>query len=1119
MHDDEGVSRWDAADSKTATDLARRFESLWRAGRRTGKSPDPVAFLRASPTASAGDRLAVLRADLGLRWEAGEPASVEDYLGHIDDLSNDALVALLYEEFCLAEESGTVPDPAEFVARFPALSESLGRILEIHEFVGTSGGDDDGRGGPDGFEATFPEAGQTIGGFWLHEELGRGAFARVFRAAERQLADRSVALKVSRRVSAEPEALAKLQHTHIVPIYSYGYDLATGFHLICMPDFGKTTLARLLEDPETSRARHGSDLLAITIRLEDEGTGRAPGPAGARGFAALPFCRAVAWWGARLAEALEHAHGRGILHLDIKPSNVLVTLDGMPMLLDFNLAKPAGLAPVGEVPPPPGGTLAYMAPEHLEALADGTSTAIDHRADLYALGVLLYETIGLRPFAVRPPAPGLGGIAESLRAAALDRRNPLPSLRLARPEVPAALEIVLRKCLAPKPADRYQTASELAADLRAISEDKTLPNAREPLAPRASRWVRTRKRRLSVAAAVGLALGGLVAMRVNGRIEALRAQAEAIELIGEGRVAEIDGRHDVAASQFQAAALLTRPFPDLLGVWREARDRLGHSREAQTIEASAEALFREAEPLRFALLGFGPGGEASPPFEPEPTMQRTLKPFYVLVDPRWTERPELSFLGPVRRPQLIDEVERLLFFWAVSEASGRARGGPFPERAAAISETALQFSKTPGPWRALRDRCLSPIGDRPEPLADEPDPSSETSAWACFQWALIQGLVDRDRPATAIAWLDRSVALDPSRYWAQYYLARYYDEADDATMALAHYNAAIALRPDAPFALAQRAALYARSDLRERAEADLERASALDPTGQARRQIAEALFALGRAREAEAAWSGHLDDHPLDLAARLGRARSALRLGDPESALDDLERIVLGHSHRPTGLFTRALVAYVAALPRSPDGLDRLKKLARKATDLDRAFPSEESSLPVGEEPDDSADSRQQETGGGIMPAVIPDDLGPTGRLPERPAGGGRDDLVDPAVNHQDPLPDQSGRVGERIEGIGERLEVLLRPARFFPKPPIARGLGQIPHDLRQPAPGEQQRGRLNLGGDTGRRRRDDPPQADPGHAEAVLVDLREAPQEDRRAANVEDSLTHRPDGALHVRR
>ena len=90
----------------------------------------------------------------------------------------------------------------------------------------------------------LPEVGETIAGFRLVEELGRGSFARVFRAEERHLADRPVAMKVTRTGSREPQTLARLQHTHIVPVYSYRTDPATGLHLLCMPYLGRLTLAQ-----------------------------------------------------------------------------------------------------------------------------------------------------------------------------------------------------------------------------------------------------------------------------------------------------------------------------------------------------------------------------------------------------------------------------------------------------------------------------------------------------------------------------------------------------------------------------------------------------------------------------------------------------------------------------------------------------------------------------------------------------------------------------------------------------------------------------------------------------------------------------------------------------------
>src|SRR5262249_24547516 len=136
----------------------------------------------------------------------------------------------------------------------------------------------------------------------------------------------------------EPQTLARLQHTHIVPVHSSRSDPTTGLHLLWMPYFGRLTLARVLAAPEVRTARTGADLVKVLDRLAPRD---APPPGRAAGRAALQrrtCAEAIAWWGARMAEALDHAHDRGVLHRDIKPSNVLVTSDGMPMLLDFNLA-------------------------------------------------------------------------------------------------------------------------------------------------------------------------------------------------------------------------------------------------------------------------------------------------------------------------------------------------------------------------------------------------------------------------------------------------------------------------------------------------------------------------------------------------------------------------------------------------------------------------------------------------------------------------------------------------------------------------------------------------------------------------------------------------------------
>ena len=403
---------WEEAASQPNNILVRRFSSDWR--RDKASPPDPASYLPDDPGRRPAALLALLRADLTLRREAGERACVEWYLRRFPELPSEALVALAYEEYCVRDEAGEAPDLEEYDTRFPAIAAELRELIDIHEFVDSSRDLLEGEG-PRKEDVLFPSTGETIGGFRLVEELGRGGMARVFLALERHLANRRVALKVTRAGSPEPQTLALLQHTHIVPVFSYHVDAVTGLHLLCMPYFGRVTLADLLAAPRARSARTGAAILR-SPHLTSSRRFRRGEAAERRRRASLlrqAYVRPgaiVAWWGARLAEALQYAHDCGVLHHDIKPSNVLVTAGATPMLLDFNLARSTrpesqGLAAIG-------GTLAYMAPEHFDAVAElrddtaGDDSRLDGRADIYSLGVVLHEAAGLSPRSWRPELSG-----------------------------------------------------------------------------------------------------------------------------------------------------------------------------------------------------------------------------------------------------------------------------------------------------------------------------------------------------------------------------------------------------------------------------------------------------------------------------------------------------------------------------------------------------------------------------------------------------------------------------------------------------------------------------------------------------------------------------------------
>jgi serine/threonine protein kinase len=321
-------------------------------------------------------------------------------------------------------------------------------------------------GVPDG----LPRAGQQLGDFELLHVLGQGSFATVYLARQVSL-DRQVALKVTADWGSEARTLARLEHDHIVQVFSEG--VASGLRLLCMQYVAGTTLERVL-DALKGRPRQewgGRAMLEAIDRLSTHPA--ALHPAALRGREELAeddHFGAVCRLGARLAEALDYAHGQGVLHRDIKPANILLSQYGRPLLADFNLSSRQGPA-AGTAAGRLGGTLAYMAPEHLDAFnpeGDTPPAAVDQRSDMYSLGVVLFELLtGELPSPA--PSPGVP-ICEALRGMAAARRGGVPPPRQLNPDLPPPLDRVIRRCLEPRPGGRYQTAGELARALQGCGE-------------------------------------------------------------------------------------------------------------------------------------------------------------------------------------------------------------------------------------------------------------------------------------------------------------------------------------------------------------------------------------------------------------------------------------------------------------------------------------------------------------------------------------------------------------------------------------------------------------------------------------------------------------------------
>jgi eukaryotic-like serine/threonine-protein kinase len=979
---------WEEASSPAAVRLARRYESAWREAPTLCRRPDLSAYL-SEAAGCPGGRLALLRAEMSLRWEAGERFGADGCRARFTDLAGEELVALIYEEFCLREEGAEAPDPSDYVARYPEVASALRRVFDIHGLVG-SGTTTATLSGANAPALPFPKAGETIAGFRLMEELGRGAFARVFLAQERQLGDRPVALKVARAGSREPQTLARLQHTHIVPVYSYRTDKVTGLHLLCMPFFGRVTLARVLADPKVRVARSGADLVASLDRLGASDPAPTAHLTARAALARRTYAQAIAWWGARMAEALEHAHDRGVLHRDVKPSNVLVTADGMPMLLDFNLARNAVPDELDAEQTVPGGTLDYMAPEHLEELAEGLSDRVDARSDVYGLGVLLYEALmGARPF--RAPQ-GAASAAEMLLRAAEERRAGSPRLRTRRPEVPAALEAVVRRCLEPEPDDRYGTAAELAADLQAVADDRPLRFASEPWPDRAGRWVRRHRRVLATALPVLLALSGVVALVVKEQTDRNRLWAKARRLYDDGVASESAGNPARAMVQFESAARLVElpvgdePAPrsrsnpaveSPSAVWasleelrQQARQRYKIAVQTADYRAAAAAVTRAADPLRFRLIGFGGDLIAA-----SKSLDELLRPFHVFEPDNWLHRADMTRLDDEGKAKLAREVNELLFLLAVALDRD---GDPLAlRRGLDVCDLALGFVTPGGPWRALRARlaCRLAGGEAP-PSSERAELADETSALACFQWGALR--LREDRRLDSIVWFKKAVRLEEGNYWFQFYLAYAHNGPPGGSAEpLRYYDAAVALAPRSPWVRFCRARLYregkawglameefqrALADFQALPEADRDRAFesqarlelglvrqslgdlagaraeydaviAIEPAGAyaraARFNRAKLDADAGAVADARTAYDALLASNPDDATARLGRALLALRVGDPARADTELTTLLgrtLDTTDRAEALAHRALARL------------SLGQASRAAADADEAF-------------------------------------------------------------------------------------------------------------------------------------------------------------------------------------
>ncbi len=336
---------------------------------------------------------------------------------------------------------------------------------------------------PEGEEG-FPE---VLGDFHLRERLGRGGMGVVYRAEQVSLG-RDVALKLIRpeqmyfdgareRFRRETEAIASLQHPGIVSIHVVGED--KGIPYFAMELLDGRGLDRVLAGlcDRAPESLSGAEL------------GGPPGQESGRWVdACLELIRQV-------AEAVHHAHERGVIHRDIKPSNIMGMEEGRAVLLDFGLTSLATRSESHVTRPGAHiGTLAYMSPEQL------SNSGVDPRSDVYSLGVTLYELLTLQV-----PFRESSALAQEKRILA----GPPDSIRARNRGVSRDVEVVCLKAMAAQPRDRYATAQQLADDLANLLDRRPIAARPPGSAQRTWRWMQRNPAR---ATSVGLAMALLVGL-------------------------------------------------------------------------------------------------------------------------------------------------------------------------------------------------------------------------------------------------------------------------------------------------------------------------------------------------------------------------------------------------------------------------------------------------------------------------------------------------------------------------------------------------------------------------------------------------------------------------------